>query len=106
MEVTNQSLKTQPQNFPLPSEQDAVQTSTPTEEKSSYKLEDALDVALIVIDSLCRELHSFDSRYLAFTAAASRRPSHISEEDWQELITRLAERADRLRRSNPMSNLF
>jgi hypothetical protein len=106
VETMTQSLKTLPQNSLLRSEQDAVQISTPTGEKKNYKAEDALDVALIVIDSLCREMYSPDSMYLAFSAAFSRRPPHICEEDYQELIVRVAERAEKIRKSNPISGMF
>lgn len=106
MENMNQSLKIQPQKYPPPLEQDVVQILTKTEEKRPYKVEDALDVALIVIDSLCREIYSPDSMYLAFSAALSRRPEHISEEDFKEIIIRVSDRAEKIRKKNPMSTMF
>ena len=106
METTTQSSQIQHQNSLQLSEQGAVQTSTHTEEKKSYKAEDALEVALIIIDSLCREMYSFDSMYLAFSAARGRRPPHISEEDYERLILNIAERADTIRRSNPIASMF
>lgn len=105
VENMNQLIKTPRQTYPLHLERDVAVTSTPTEEKS-YKVEDALDVALIVIDSLCREMYSQDSLLLAFYAAQSRKPEHINEDDYNELILRVAERAEKLRKSNPISTLF
>lgn len=66
----------------------------------------ALDVALIVIDSLCREMYSQDQMFLAFSIAARKKPKHISDKDYEKIINMVAQRAEKLRKSNPMSCLF
>jgi hypothetical protein len=78
----SQLSNTHPHIYPQHLEQVAVQILTSTEEKKNYKVEDALEVAMVVIASMSREMYSPNAMYLAFSSARASRPPHISEEDY------------------------
>lgn len=105
MENTKKSSKILPPNYLLPLEQGAAPHSIQIGEKY-YKTEDVLELALIVIDQLSRNTCSPDVLYLSFTAAARAKPDHIKDEDVWEILSLIAEKSDRSRKSNPISGMF
>ena len=91
-------------------EQDALAaSSTQIVTRSSfreYTTEDALDIALIIIGCLSREMPSPDARTLAKLLVLRCRPSNIVEEDYREIVERIFNTSGKIAKGNPISGMF
>ena len=94
----------QKQNI-LISEQDVARNSIQLGNKS-YNTDDALKVALIIIECFSREVLSPDVLQIVKCRVVKMRPDNISETDYCHLITSIFTRADMIRKSNTISGMF
>jgi len=90
----------------LPLEQDAAHRLVTLDGLKQYGAEEALQVAIILLESAFRAILSPDSLAIVFMEAQHRRPENIDEDTYNKLMLLLIKRADNLRRSNTLSGMF
>jgi len=87
------------QNSLPPSEQAAVAPLIQIGQQS-FNRDEALEVALVVLECLSLEMLSPEAMALAFISAGKKMPDHT------ELIIALYQKANQIRKGNPISGMF
>lgn len=99
MDNTPTSVGKREQNSVQPSERAVAPHSIQIGEQS-YSRDEALEVALVLLEHLCHQMLSPDAMSIAFITARNRMPEH------EELIQALYERANQIRKGNTLSGMF
>jgi hypothetical protein len=105
VENTKTLSKRKGQTSRQPLVQDAHQLSVIHPEKQ-YSIEDAFQVAIILLECIAFEILSGDKLSLAVGHAQKYRPDNIPEEDYNGLLERLLDRMQTIRKRNVISGMF
>jgi len=105
VESTKTLSKRKGQTSRQPLTQDAHQLSVIQPEKR-YSVEDAFQVAIILLECIAFEILSGDKLSLAVRRAEKYRLDNISQHDYKDLLDRLLERMQSVRKRNIMSGMF
>lgn len=89
----------------LPLEQD-VAAGSATQQEIIYSAEQALEVALLIIEALSSVMLSADKMFLAFNKVLHHKPDWIDEDSYYNLLNRILNETDQVRKRNPMSRMF
>jgi len=105
VENTKTLSRKKKQSSHQPLTQDAHQLSL-TQQEKKYSVEDAFQVAIILLECIAFEILSGDELSLAVRRAEKYRLDNISQHDYKDLLDRLLERMQSVRKRNIMSGMF
>ena len=105
MDTTTGLSRRQDPNLAQHLEKDAVPHSILTAD-DYYTPEEALEVAILLLQRLCREIHSPDSLSLVFHHMLENNSTSLTKKDYESLVSKLWLEAAREQYKNPLSSMF